>query len=237
VERRQISVVVAVAGVDFLRELRSQVARQGDIVLLREPQDALQTLRAVGNLRPDVLLLDSAIANIDGSGDDTSVVPAIHSRSPGTKIILIADKFSEGAVVKAFQQGARGCMIRTAMPEDCVRAIRVVSQGEVWIGRRELASILDDLLTRLGRFNDASVAGSGQLSLRESEVASELKLGLTNKEIARKLHISDTTVKTHIEHIFQKLNVSSRVRAAILAAPSLKQADTDTSPTPKVARR
>jgi len=80
-----------------------------------------------------------------------------------------------------------------------------------------MASVLDVLLTRLERRKSASGKFAEALSGRESQIADAVRLGLTNKEIARKLRISPTTVKTHLENIFHKLNVSHRVQLAMLA--------------------
>jgi DNA-binding NarL/FixJ family response regulator len=102
-----------------------------------------------------------------------------------------------------------------------------VSRGEVWIGRKELAFVLDDFLSRLEQAENAADHSATALSQRELEIADAVRLGLTNKEIARKMHISPTTVKTHLEHIFHKLNVSHRVQLAIKTrAPASKCSST-----------
>lgn len=116
----------------------------------------------------------------------------------------------------------------SALPQDCLQAIRAVSQGEVWIGRRELAAVLDDLLSQRERTDDAAAESAALLSQRELEIADAVRLGLTNKEIAHKLRISPTTVKTHLEHIFHKLHVSHRVQLAILTPSSAAQTEPGT---------
>ena len=214
---QRISVVAAFSDAKLLQDLRTRIARQNDIALLADAQDDAQALRAVGEKSPDVLLLDSAIAGGDRSCTDASLVEAVHHASPRTKIILLADCCSERAVANLFRQGARGCMTPAALADEGLRAIRAVNAGEVWIGRRALASLLDDLLSRLERNDYVASKWADLLSARELEIANGVRLGLTNKQIARKLRISDTTVKTHLENIFQKLNVSRRVQLAVLA--------------------
>ncbi|HEX3125193.1 MAG TPA: response regulator transcription factor, partial [Rhodanobacteraceae bacterium] len=110
---------------------------------------------------------------------------------------------------------------------ELLRAIRAVSRGEVWVGRKEMASVLDVLLTRLERRTNQSPGKFARLlSERESQIADAVRLGLTNKEIGRRLRISPTTVKTHLENIFHKLHVTHRVQLAILAgSPTLRTAD------------
>lgn len=132
-------------------------------------------------------------------------------------MILLADECDKRAVAEALQHGVRGCMSPRAPPADWVHAVLAVHRGEMWMARRALASVLDDLLTRLERNEHASAEWQGVLSGRESQVANAVRQGLTNKEIARLLHISDATVKTHIENIFHKLNVTRRVQLAMFA--------------------
>jgi DNA-binding NarL/FixJ family response regulator len=131
--------------------------------------------------------------------------------------LVVSDGGDDGCGARALQRGARGYISRNAPIAELLHAIRAVSRGEVWIGRKEMASVLDVLLTRLERRTNACGKFAERLSDRESQIADAVRLGLTNKEIGRKLRISPTTVKTHLENIFHKLNVTHRVQLAILA--------------------
>jgi DNA-binding NarL/FixJ family response regulator len=205
----------------LLRVLRDQVAQQEEVELVGEPKGIRQTLRAMKRARPNVLLLDatsSGKTKKSSSRRDRTLLAEIHRSSPDTKIILLLDTLTEHSIAWAMEQGARGYISAAAFPEGCLRAIRAVSRGEVWIGRKELTSILDDLLNRLGQAETAADESAAVLSRRELEIANAVRLGLTNKEIARKMHISPTTVKTHLEHIFHKLHLSHRVQLATLTS-------------------
>jgi DNA-binding NarL/FixJ family response regulator len=205
---QHILLVAAVADGDFLRSLHSEVARQDDMHIVGALHDRERMLRTVDNLHPDVLLLDDALA-------DPYVLGAIREASPATRTILVADRCSQGCGARALQRGARGC-INSGLPiSECLRVIRAVNRGEIWVGRKELATVLDGLLTASMPI-PSDAAGLSRLSLRESQIVEAIRLGLTNKEIARKLKISDTTVKTHLERIFHKLKVSRRVQVAIV---------------------
>lgn len=214
---QRISLLAAVSDASFGEELRSQLAQQNDIELIGEAHDGDGVIRAVRDLQPDVLLLDGGISSGGSHNAESPLLEAVHRISPRTKTILLSDTCTERAVTRAFLQGARGCTSAGALGEDIVRAIQAVNAGELWISRKALAAVIDDLLSRLQRTDYVSSKWSNLLSDREQEVADGVRLGLTNKEIARKLGISDTTVKTHLENIFQKLNVSRRVQLAILA--------------------
>ena len=213
---QNILLVAVVADERFLRNLGSDVELQDDMHLLAELRDTPRLLQIVESLRPDVLLLDEALADAVDSCRD-SVVGEIHRVSPVTRTLLVNDGGSEGCGARALQRGARGCISSNAPAGELLRAIRAVSRGEVWIGRKEMASVLDVLLTRLERRKSASGKFAEALSGRESQIADAVRLGLTNKEIGRKLRISPTTVKTHLENIFHKLNVSHRVQLAMLS--------------------
>jgi DNA-binding NarL/FixJ family response regulator len=223
----RISLIAAVKDAKFLQDLRNKVAQQEEIDLRGEVRNGLQTLSRVGRIRPDVLLLGTTFAN-GRMGRDSTLITAVHHHSPATKIILLAGELSGTEVAHALQKGARGILSVGTTPEDCLRAIRAVHQGEIWIGRKKLASVLDGLLTQLERAAYVSVKSAEVLSERELEIADAVRLGMTNKEIARKLRISSTTVKTHLENIFHKLHVTRRVQLAILTRSPAAQKDSAT---------
>jgi DNA-binding NarL/FixJ family response regulator len=207
---QHILLVAAVADGNFLRSLHSEVARQDDMHIIGALHDRERMLRTVDNLHPDVLLLDEALA-------DAVLLDRIREASPGTRTILVKDRCSAGCGTAALRRGARGCISSELPISECLRVIRAVNRGEVWVGRKELATVLDDLLNAsLPKLwsGDSAPGKSGRLSQRESQIVDAIRLGLTNKEIARKLSISDTTVKTHLERIFHKLKVSRRVQVA-----------------------
>jgi len=213
---QHILLVAVVADERFLRDLNCEVERQDDMRLLAELSDTPRMLPIIENFRPDVLLLDEAL--VDAGGSRRSIIGEIQRASPMTRTLVVSDSRDDGCAARALQRGARGCISSDAPAAELLHAIRAVSRGEVWIGRKEIASVLDILLTRLERAGDISGRFAQLLSERESQIADAVKLGLTNKEIGRRLRISPTTVKTHLENIFHKLNVTHRVQLAILAS-------------------
>jgi len=213
---QHILLVAVVPDERFLRDLRWEVASQDDMHLLAELRDTANMLRIVENLHPDVLLLHEPLAGVSSRAD--SILSDIHRACPATRTLLVSDNGSDRCGERALQYGVRGCIRSNASAGEWLRAIRAVSRGEVWIGRKEISAVLDVLLTQLERANEVSDRKFAELlSARELQIVGAVRLGLTNKEIARKLRISPTTVKTHLENIFHKLKVTHRVQLAMLA--------------------
>jgi len=106
-----------------------------------------------------------------------------------------------------------------------VRAIRAVHGGDIWVGRRVLAHLLENLQAQIQAAHESAADPVPGLTSRETQVVVKIQLGMTNKEVARQLGISETTVKTHLQHIFHKLHISRRVelwnRALICAQAPL----------------
>jgi len=229
-----ISLLAAMSNTTLLGILRDQVAQQQETELVGAPKGLRQTLRAVRRVRPDVLLLDATSCNRMDKWCRPALLAEVRRSSPDTRIILLLDALTEHSIARALEQGARGYISTAAFSDCCLRAIQAVSRGEVWVGRKELTCILDDLLGRLEQAESAADESAALLSQRELEIADAVRLGLTNKEIARKMCISPTTVKTHLEHIFHKLHLSHRVQLAILTPHRVPDNPSATSKTRRV---
>lgn len=201
--------LAAVADTTFLGGLRGELALQQTVALTAEGTAMGEALAIVDKDHPDVLILGANFLQM---------LPAVRLHSPNTKVILLAEQCRANILADALRLGARGCMSPRAPPREWLRAVRAVHAGEMWVGRRVLASVFDDLFMRVEGSGQPPAEPWGALSGRESQVANGVRLGLTNKEIARSLHISDATVKTHIESIFHKLNITRRVQLATLTS-------------------
>jgi DNA-binding NarL/FixJ family response regulator len=215
---QQIRALFSAPDVSFLARLCSHLEKQGDIRLTCVLRQSAEVMRLVRALQPDILLMDCGLHD----RHQTSLLEAIRATCAHTRVMLFVNGDSRDAIVDALEHGVRGCLLRSCSPEDCLRAIRAVHAGDMWVGRKALTQLLESLLARVqGAYEPAGEPIPG-LTLRESEVVVRIKLGMTNKEVARQLGISDTTVKTHLQHIFHKLHISRRVdllRCA-LAAPT-----------------
>jgi DNA-binding NarL/FixJ family response regulator len=144
---------------------------------------------------------------------------AAWSRKASPDLIV---RFANGAdanVVAVIEMGARGCLSHNADIEEVLRAVRAVLDGELWVSRRVYARVLNNLLDRHVAKVVVDEEGDG-LTGRQSEIAACVARGMSNKQIARHLGISPTTVKTHLHNIFERMGVSGRTLLALRAAES-----------------
>jgi DNA-binding NarL/FixJ family response regulator len=177
-----------------------------ELVLLSGCADDSQALVLVERNRPDVLLVETARTD-----RVLRLVRSVSALSSGTKTVFLGSRADDSFVARFLAFGGSGCIDLRLNEADLVNAIRAVHAGEIWAPRRIVASALRDALKPLER-GASPDALQQQLSKRECEIVEWVRCGMTNKEIARKLGISDMTVKTHVHNIFSKLEVSGRVR-------------------------
>lgn len=164
-----------------------------------------QTLALMGKIRPDVLLLDECL--IDAQ---QSLLMALHRSSPVTRIVLFNSRVVDGAfIVRTLSLGVRGVMLKDCELHAYAKAVLVVSVGGLWLGRQALELILL-------QWACAESEPGIKPTPRESEIIDCVCRGMTNKEAARHLGISDKTVKVHLNHIYNKLGISRRMHLALL---------------------
>jgi DNA-binding NarL/FixJ family response regulator len=161
---------------------------------------------AVTELEPDIVLMDLSMPGLDGI-DATRAVLAIR---PETKVIILTS-FSENArILAALEVGAVGYLLKDAEPEDIIRALSDAAAGGVPLSPKAARALLPS--NRV-----AGKASADVLSAREREVLSLVAVGLPNKSIARRLTISEKTVKAHLTRVFTALGVTDRTSAALWA--------------------
>jgi two-component system, NarL family, nitrate/nitrite response regulator NarL len=178
-------------------------------------------LAAASTLDPHVIVLSEALEGIPGRGFE--VLTGIRAGAPETRVVMLLDFAQREMVVEAFRRGARGVFCRNDSLTMLTRCVHRVHEGQLWISGRQLEFLLETLdsapATRL-----VNAQGTVLLSRREQDVTRCLAAGLTNREIARELKISQNTVKNYLFRIFNKLGVSSRIEVVLYAA-SQRRAD------------
>jgi len=204
----KITVLIADDHTIFREGLHMLLALEEGIQVVGEATDGLQTLSMVEAFQPDILLLDIRMPELTG----LEVLPKIRAKSPGTKVLILSAFFDDDVIVEALQLGAKGYLSKTLTRPDLVKAVRATHAGELWAERRVLTQTLEGLLERVNNLHGSPPDGRETLTDREQEVVRWVIQGMTNKEIASQLAISEKTVKTHLSNIFSKLKVSRRLQ-------------------------
>ena len=191
--------------------LSVMLARQEDFAVMGEAHDGLEAVEKARELEPDVILMDLRMPELDG----VEAMRRIRDQDPDVKFIVLTTYDTDEYIFDAIEAGAKGYLLKDASREDLFKAVRSVHQGESLIQPGVVSRLLDrfaQLSRRSGQ------AGEPQaLSDREVEVLLLMARGSANKQIAADLSISESTVKTHVTNIFQKLEVSHRTEAVTKA--------------------
>jgi DNA-binding NarL/FixJ family response regulator len=181
-----------------------------DMEVVGTAADGSEVLDVVRRTRPDVVLMDLQMPGTDGVAATRAVVDA----GPGPQVLVLTSFSDEERIVAALDAGAVGYLLKDAEADDVLDGIRAVSRGESPIHPRAARALLGARRTgRDGSGDDPAAT----LTPREREVLSLVAAGLANKQIARRLGISDRTVKAHLTSVFARLGVEDRTQAALWA--------------------
>jgi DNA-binding NarL/FixJ family response regulator len=201
-----ISVVIADDHSLVRQGLRRYLEMAGDIEVLGEASTGSEVLRMIdnGTGEPDIVLLDIRMPEMDG----LEAARRIRVRHPNVGIIILTAYDDRQFVVEAVRAGARGYVLKARDAEHLIQTVRLVAGGNMVIDPQLVVALAEELTASNERDRKAET-----LTAREIEVLQLLAFGHTNKDIAEQLFISPDTVKTHLEHIFEKLGTSDRTAA------------------------
>jgi len=172
-----------------------------------------EAVELAARLQPDVALLDVGMPDVGG----VEACAAIRTRVPSIRVLMLTVSEDALDVRAALRVGAAGYLLKDMPPQELVEAIRHAGEGEPRIAPRLAARMLADL--------PRGADPLAELSAREREVLALVAAGLRNREIAERLFIGETTVKTHVRHLLEKLRFRNRAQAAAFAARHLPAAD------------
>ena len=185
------------------------VQSQPDMQVAGEAADGQEAVDLVRRERPDVTLMDVRMPRLDG-------IQATRQIATATRVVILTTFELDEYVFDALGAGASAFLLKAAPPEDLIKAIRVVAEGDALLAPSVTRRLIEEFAKRPEpRIKKRKELD--QLTDREQEVLREVAKGLTNQEIAQRLHVSETTIKTHVAHLLDKLELRDRVQAVILA--------------------
>ena len=189
---------------------RMIVQSQADMEVVGEAIDGQDAIALVRRERPDVVLMDVRMPRVDG-------IQATREVATMTRVVILTTFELDEYVFDALAAGASAFLLKAAPPEDLIRAIRVVAQGDALLAPSVTRRLIEEFARRPEPAAARKTKQLESLTDRERDVLREIARGLSNAEIAGRLHVSETTIKTHVAHLLDKLDLRDRVQAVILA--------------------
>ncbi len=207
----------------FRRGLMALLARDAALLVVGDAADAGQAQRKAIELQPDLILLDNHLPGVNG----VDALPDLREAAPKARILMLTVSEDERDLSAALRGGAAGYLLKTIDGDALTLAIQSTMRGDSVVAPEmtsKLVSAYRDASTNEAPTppaeatpGDAPKTALSTLSPREREILRGIATGASNKQIARDCGIAETTVKIHVQHILRKLNVSSRVHAAVIA--------------------
>jgi DNA-binding NarL/FixJ family response regulator len=185
------------------------LAAQDDIDVVATASDGIDAVAGAREHHPDVILLDLRMPRLDGLG----AIPRIRAESPDSRILVLTTFPDDDYVVRALRGGARGFLLKDSPRASLVSAVRSVMSGEVVLD----AAVAPTLVAGLPHPTGAHADAVARMTAREQDVLRCVARGLNNAEIAATLHISETTVKTHLSRLLSKWGARDRIGLVVMA--------------------
>jgi len=205
----RIGVLIADDHTLFRRGVRKMLETEDDMSVLGEASTGREALQMARELMPDVVLMDVQMPEMDG----IEATRALHREMPHVGIVFVTMHANDEFVFRGLQAGGRGYVVKDADPETMLRAIRAVAKGESLLD----ASVAQKVMRQFAALDRSATPLVDSLTPREVEVLKLIAEGMSNKEIAGRLALSEKTVKNHINNILSKLHLYDRTQATLYA--------------------
>ena len=206
-----IRVVVVDDHMLYRRGLEMVLGTEDDLLIVGEAANGVDAVETVAATRPEVVLMDIRMPG----GDGIDACRRIRDLGLGARVIMITTSEDEQDLVAALRAGAKGYLLKDAPAEQIIDGIRAVCAGESLLSPALTSTLLAEFSALVG--GETHEDPRPPLTEREREVLGVLGEGLTNKEIAARLFISENTVKNHVHNLLEKLGLHSRTEAALFA--------------------
>ena len=192
----------------FRQGLRELIERKTQFEIVGEASTGHEALAEVARLRPDITLLDIQMPGLDG----VAVARQLAQRHPDVKIVMLTMYQQDQHLLEAIKAGARGYLLKDADADELLAVLERVARGDAALDPALTGRVFEAL-----RRGDIGQSGADALTEREREIVQLLVAGHDNRTIATRLHLSEKTVANRLSEIFQKLGVSNRTQAAMVA--------------------
>ena len=189
---------------------RLLLSGEDGIEVVAEAENGLEAVDKAARFQPSVVLMDIRMPELDGLEATRRILAA----DPGARILILTTFDLDEYIYEALRAGASGFVLKDDPPEQLIAAIRTVAAGDALLSPAVTRRVIQQF-TRIPRAAQSS--GLEQLTGRERDVLRLVAQGLSNAEIGEQLYIGETTVKTHVTHVLQKLQLRDRVQAVVLA--------------------
>ncbi len=197
----------------FRRGLQMVLGAETDIEVVGEASDGAEALKVAAETTPDIVLMDVRMPKRGGIDATTAIKDAV----PSAKIIMLTISDEEADLYDAIKAGAMGYLLKEISIEEVASAVRAVYNGQSLISPSMASKLLTEFATMVRKDDERQQVPTPRLTDREMEVLKLVAKGLNNRDIAKKLFISENTVKNHIRNILEKLQLHSRMEAVVYA--------------------
>lgn len=200
----------------FRSGIKSLLQRHPEFDIVGEAGDGMEGVKRAGQLKPDVVLLDLHMPGL--SGRDAAAMMA--EESPNSHVLMLTVSEDAEDLIETLRAGACGYLLKNIEADALIAAINKAAEGESVISPQMMGKLLKGVRGELPPKTAAQTVVASELnklSPREREILTFLARGQSNKEIARKLELAESTVKIHVQNVLRKLNLTSRVQAAVFA--------------------
>ncbi|MFI6097963.1 response regulator [Lentzea sp. NPDC051213] len=194
--------------------VKAVLATAKDIEVVAEAENGSEALDLVARHRPDVAVLDIRMPVLDGLDAATR----IRERHPDTRTLVLTTFADDAYITRALGEGAAGFVLKTGDPQEIIAGVRAVATGAAYLSPLVAKRVVDQLAS--SRPRPVATQRIGALTAREREVLGLVGAGLSNAEIAARIHVVEGTVKVYVSTILRQLGVRNRVQAAIIAHES-----------------
>jgi DNA-binding NarL/FixJ family response regulator len=186
--------------------LQQLLSSATDIDVVGSADNGARAVELANELRPDVVLMDLQMPVMDG----VEATAALRERSPDSAVVIVTSFSDRERIIGAVDAGAVGYLLKDASPDDILAGVRAAARGESPLHPRAARELLSAR-------SESPAKADVQLTVRETEVLGLVRAGLSNKQIARRLGITERTVKAHLTSCFQRIGVVDRTQAALWA--------------------